>query len=154
VGKRSVSGSIYGTVSVVAVIVVGAHEEASVGVVLPFAAVSMVVIWAVHVYATALVAAGVTGLHWRTAVTRALQSEVGVLEGAAAPLAVLLLGAVGVLDDRTSIWSAIWCGVAVLALIPLVWMRRVGSPWPSTVLASMVSGGFGLLLVVLKVIVH
>ena len=154
VGGRPVSSTIYGTVSVVAVIVVGAHEEASVGVVLPFAVVSMVVIWGVHVYASALAAVGVTGLPWRSAMSRALHDELGVLEGAAAPLAVLVLGALGILDDRTSIWWAIWCGVVLLTLVPLVWMRRSGSAWPSAVLASMVSGFFGLLLVGLKVIVH
>lgn len=148
------SSAIYGTVSVVAVIVVAAHEQTSAGVVLLFAAVSMGVIWAVHVYASALATAGVMGLHWRTAVPKALHDELGVLEGAAAPLTVLVLGAAGVLDDELSIRWAVWCGVVLLTLIPLVWLRRQGSGWPSAVLASMVSGLFGLLLVALKVVVH
>jgi hypothetical protein len=154
VGKRPVSSAIYGTVSVVAVIVVAAHQRATAGVVLLFAIVAMVVIWAVHVYASALAAAGVTGLHWRTAVPRALHEELGVLEGAAAPLAVLVVGAVGLLDDEQAIRWAVWCGVVLLTLIPLVWLRRRGSTWRSAVLASTVAGFFGLVLVVLKVVVH
>lgn len=154
VGGRPVSSTIYGTVSVVAVIVVGAHEAAAIGVVLPFTVVSMMVIWAVHVYAAALVATGVTGQHWRTAVPRALQDELGVLEGAAAPVGVLVLGALGFLEDRVAIWAAIWCGVVLLTLVPLVWMRRLGSDWGAAVVASLASGCLGLLLVGLKVVVH
>ena len=85
VGSRPVSSAIYGTVSVVAVIVVGGHESATAGTLLIFASVSMAVIWAVHVYASTLASAGVSGLHWRAALRHALHDELGVLEGAAAP---------------------------------------------------------------------
>jgi hypothetical protein len=154
IGKRPVASAIYGTVSAVAVIVVAAHEQSRAAVVLLFAGMSVAVIWAVHVYASALAATGVAGLPWRDSVSRALHEELGLLEGAAAPLAVLALGAVGVLDDELSIRWAIWCGVVLLPLIPLVWLRRRGSTWRSALTASVVAGLLGLLLVALKVVVH
>lgn len=154
VGRRPVSSAIYGTVSVVAVIVVGAHDAAGVGTVLIFAAVSMVVIWAVHVYASALASAGVSGLHWREALRHSVHDELGVLEGAAVPLVVLLLGVLEVLDDQRAILWAVWSGVVLLTLIPLFWLRRQGSAWPPALAAATVSGLFGLLLVVLKTVVH
>lgn len=154
VGRRPVSSAIYGTVSVVAVIVVGAHDQASAGTLLVFAATSMGVIWAVHVYASTLASAGVTGLHWREALRHAIHDELGVLEGAAAPLAVLLLGVLGVLEDKRAIVVAVWSGVVLLTLIPLVWLRRLGSAWLPALAAAAVSGMFGLLLVVLKTVVH
>ena len=154
VGSRPVSSAIYGTVSVLAVIVVGAHDAATAGTLLVFAVVSMAVIWAVHVYASALASTGVAGLHWRAALRHALHDELGVLEGGSVPLAVLLLGALGVLDDRLAILLAVWSGVVLLTLIPLVWLRRQGSPWRPALAASLVSGMFGLLLVALKTGVH
>lgn len=154
VSRRPVAGAVYGTVSVVAVIVVASHQSATAGGILLLAAVSMVVIWAVHVYASTLAATGASGLDWPTAMARALHEEFGVLQGAAAPLAVLVAGAVGILDDELSVWLAVWCGVVLLSLIPLVWLRRRGSTWGSAVVASMVSGLFGLLLLALKVVLH
>lgn len=154
VGERPISSAIYGTVSVVAVIVVGAHGDATAAGVLVFAAVSMLIIWGIHVYATVLTEAGTAGLHWRTALGKGVVEELGVLEGSAAPLAILLLGAVGVIDDGRAIWYAVWTGVLLLALLPLVWLRRRGTPWLQCVGASVTAGLFGLLLVVLKVVVH
>jgi hypothetical protein len=151
---RPISSVIYGTVSVVALIVVGTQASGSVGRLLVFAAVSMVVIWGVHVYASVLAEAGASGLHWRSAAAKGLHDELGVLEGAAAPLLILVLGAVGALDEDRAVWYSVWCGVLLLALLPLVWLRRRGSPWLQCVAAAAISGFFGLLLVVLKAVVH
>ena len=153
-GARPISSAIYGTVSVIAVVVIGAHGASGAGEVLLFAAVSMVVIWGIHVYASVLAEAGTTGLHWRVALRAGLRDEMGVIEGATAPLAVLLLGSLGVLDDSTAIWASVWCGVGLLTLMPSVWLRRIGSGWWQCVMASAVAGLFGLLLVALKVFVH
>lgn len=153
-GDRPISSAIYGTISVVAVIVVGAHGSTSVDRVLVFASVSMAVIWGIHVYASVLADVGTSRLPWRAALAKGLHEELGVLEGAAAPLFLLLLGSVGVLDDDRAIWYSVWCGVLLLALLPLVWLRRLGSRWPQCVAAALTSGFFGLLLVTLKVLVH
>ncbi|HEX5511064.1 MAG TPA: hypothetical protein VFX41_05075 [Actinomycetales bacterium] len=151
---RPISSAIYGTVSVVAVIVVGAHGVTSATLVLVFAAVSMAVIWAVHVYASVMAFAGAEAVHWRAAVKRAVSHETGLLEGATLPLLVLATGAVGLLDDSTAITAAVWCGVLVLTLLPTVWLRAQGAAWRRCIAASAVSGLLGLLLVVLKIVVH
>jgi hypothetical protein len=153
-GARPISSAIYGTVSVMAVVVVGAHGASGAGEVLRFAAVSMVVIWGIHVYASVLAEAGTAELHWRVALRAGLRDEVGVIEGATVPLAVLLLAPLGVVDDSTAIWASVWCGVGLLTLMPAVWLRRIGSGWAECVMASAVAGFFGLLLVALKVFVH
>ena len=44
--------------------------------------------------------------------------------------------------------------MVLLTLIPLVWLRRLGSPWRPALTAALVSGLFGLLLVALKTGVH
>jgi hypothetical protein len=151
---RPISSAIYGTVSVVAVIVVGAHGNTSAVLVLLFSAVSMLVIWSVHVYASVMAFAGAEAVHWRAAVARAVRHETGLLEGATLPLVVLATGAVGLLDDPTAIGAAVWCGVLVLTLLPTLWLRGQGADWRRCIAASAVSGFFGLLLVVLKIVVH
>jgi hypothetical protein len=151
---RPISSAIYGTVSVVAVIVVGAHGTASAGVVLVFSAVSMLVIWCVHVYASVMLFAAAEAVHWRIAVTRAVRHETGLLQGAVLPLLVLATGAVGLLEDGTAIGAAVWCGVLVLTLLPTVWLRGQGAGWRRCIAASAVAGFLGLVLVALKIGLH
>ena len=153
-GRRTIPTAIYGTISVVAVIVVGAHGAPPAVTVLVFATVSMVVIWAVHVYASVMAVAGAEGVHWRVAASRAVRHESAVLEGAALPLLVLATGAIGLLDDSTAIRAAVWCGVLLLTVLPSIWLRGQGQSWARCLIASAVGGFLGLLLVVLKAVVH
>jgi hypothetical protein len=153
-GGRHVSSAIYGTVSVLAVIVVSGHGEAAVGGVLVFAAVSTAVVWGIHVYASVLSEACMEGTPWTVAIPRGLRDELGVLEGAAAPLLVLALGALGLLDPQRSVWWAVVVGVGLLTVMPLVWLRRSGEGWGQCLAASAVACSFGLVLVVMKVLAH
>jgi hypothetical protein len=151
---RVVSGAVYGTLTVVAVIAGASHNETSAARVLGFATVSSVGIWAVHVYADVLTSAGVHALPVGAALRRGLKSETGVLLGAVLPLLLLLLGALGVVEDERAIWAAIWSGVILLALNPLVWLRRQGNAWGKSLAAAAVGGVIGLVLVLLKVLLH
>lgn len=153
-GRRPVAGAVYGTVSVVAVIAGAAHGKESAARVLGFAAVSSLVIWAVHVYSSVLADAGPNRMSWGAALHRGLRNELGVLEGALVPLLVLLLGAVGLVDDERAIWWSMISGVVLLVLLPLVWLRRVATPWWKSLLASAAGGFLGLVLVWFKVILH
>jgi hypothetical protein len=153
-GGEQVSSAIYGTVSALAVIVVAGHDEAAVGRILVFAAVSTVIVWGIHVYATVLSEACTGGAPWREAIPRGFRDELGVLEGAAAPLLVLALGALGVLDATRAVWWSVITGVGLLTVMPLFWLRRSGEPWGRCLAASAVACSFGLALVVLKVLAH
>jgi hypothetical protein len=153
VGER-VSSAIYGTVSAVAVIVVAAHDAASVGSILAFAGISSVVVWGIHVYASVLSDISMQRTPWSVAIPRGFREELGVLEGAAAPLVVLGLGTVGLLDPDTAVWWAVVVGIGLLTLMPVVWLRRSGQPWSRCLAASAVACCFGLILVALKVLAH
>jgi hypothetical protein len=152
-GKRPVSSAVYGTVSVVALVAATAHDDSPERA-LATVTVSMLVIWAVHVYASALEHTGPKNLAWRRALAVAAHDELGVIEGASAPLAFLLLGAVGVISEERAIQWAMWCGVALLTLMPFVWLRRSGSSVGESLAASAVAGLLGLVLIVLKVLLH
>ena len=153
-GKRPVSSAVYGTVSVVAIVAVAAHETSSAARVLAFASVSMSVIWAVHVYAFALEHRCAKDLAWRGALALALREELGVIEGALAPILVLLLGVLGVIADERAIAGSMWCGVVLLTLMPFVWLRRSGSSLWECLVAAVVAGLLGLVLILFKVISH
>jgi hypothetical protein len=151
---HSIRGAVYGTLTVVAVIGGASHSEDSAARVLAFAAVSSVAIWAVHVYAHVLTSAGVHAMSFRAALQRGLRSEAGVLFGAIVPLLFLLVGTLERVDDEMAIWWSMWSGAAMLALNPLVWLRRAGEPWSRCVTAAMSGGLLGLVLIFLKIALH
>ena len=152
--RHTVEGAVYGTVSVLAVIAVAAHASESADRVLVFAAVSSGVFWAVHVYASVVADLGPAHLDLPTALREALRNEQGVIGGVAIPLAVLALGAVGVIqDDRAISWS-MWSGVIVLFVTPVVWLRPHGRGWLVCLAASSVGGLLGVVLIWFKVVLH
>jgi len=152
--RHTVDRSVYGTVTVIAVIAGASHDDESAGRVLVFAAVSSMVVWAVHVYASVLADTGPAKVHWRPALRKGLKRERGVFGGVVIPLAVLSFGAVGWLEDERAITWSMWSGVALLFLMPFVWLGpRVRGWWPCLV-ASLLGGLFGLVLIWFKVVLH
>ena len=149
--RHTVERAVYGTVSVLAVIAGAAGYERSATKVLVFASVSSVVFWGVHVYAGVLADTGPGGSSPSLAVRKAMRRELGVFGGVALPLAVLLLGALGVLEHQRAISWSMWAGVLVLFATPLVWLRPKERGWGSCLLASAVGGSLGLVLILLKV---
>jgi hypothetical protein len=149
-----VSSAIYGTVSTLAVIVVAGHDQAEVGRVLALAAVSAAVVWGIHVYASVLSDTCMHHTAWKVAIPRGFRDELGVLEGASAPLTILALGALGVLDADRAVWWSVLVGVGLLTVMPIYWLRRTGEPWWQCLLASAVACSFGLVLVAMKVLAH
>ncbi len=152
--RHTVDRAVYGTVSVIAVIGGASHDERSSGRVLAFASVSSLVVWGVHVYAGVLADMGPSGVHWSPALRGGIVRERGVLGGVVLPLAVLSLGAIGLLEDHRAIVLSMWSGVAVLFLTPFVWLRPLGRSWSECLLASGFGGSLGLVLIWFKVVLH
>jgi hypothetical protein len=152
--RDTVDRAVYGTVSVIAVIAGASHDHESASRVLVFAAVSSLVFWAVHVYASVLADLGPARLHWSAALRKGLRHEHGVVGGVVIPLAVLFLGAVGLLEDQRAIWWSMWAGVVVLFVMPLVWLHPHGRGWWRCLVASGVGGLLGLVLIWFKVVLH
>ena len=44
-------------------------------------------------------------------------------------------------------WLALWSGVLVLVVVPILALRRRGRPWAPCLLAGMGSGALGLVLI-------
>lgn len=153
-GPRAVAGAVYGLVSVIAVIAGASHFDDSAGRVLAFALVSSAVIWTVHVYASILADSGSEVAPWRSVLIAGVRHEIGIVEGVFVPLLILLLGAIGWVDDGRAIAWSMWSGVVLLVLIPLFWLRRTGRSWVWSMVASGACGLLGLGLTGMKVLLH
>ncbi|MER7604493.1 hypothetical protein [Nocardioides sp. NPDC127503] len=153
-GPRAVAGAVYGIVSVIAVIAGASHFDDSAGRVLAFAVVSSAVIWTVHVYASMLADSGPEVMPWRSVLIAGVRHEIGIVEGVLVPLLILLLGAVGWIDDERAISWSMWSGVVLLVLIPLFWLRRTGRSWVRSLAGAGACGLLGLGLTWMKVLLH
>jgi hypothetical protein len=154
IGER-LGGFIYGTIVVLAVVVAGAkaypHDAARIAAV---AVVTSVALWLAHVYAHALGHSASIGEHLSFAELKRIgRREGSIVEAAVPPLGALVLGGLGVLSPRTSIWLAVGLGLAVLVAQGVVFARveRLG---PAATLAVVGANlGLGLVLVALKLAV-
>jgi hypothetical protein len=148
------AGAIYGTIAAMAVIA-GAAGSSSHAKPLSLAVATLFVFWLAHVYAQTLShhLRGAKRLEWE-AVKTAMAEERPLLEGPLPLLALLALGATGVLEERTAIRLALWLGVVELLVWGILYARRQQWSWFAAVVAGVVNGLLGLLIVILEVVVH
>lgn len=153
-GER-LAGFIYGTIVTLSVVVAGARAyPQGPGHVAVLVAVTCLVFWIAHVYAHALGHSASIGEHLSfSELKRIGRREGSIVEAAVPPLGALVLGGLGVLSPRTSIWLAVGLGLAVLVAQGVVFARveRLG---PAATLAVVGANlGLGLVLVALKLAV-
>jgi hypothetical protein len=149
--------SVYGVILVSGMIVVaGGHGESS-WIVFWTVVVTVIVFWAAHLYAGTVAHHGldhdrVVGL--REAFRGAFRRSLGLLASALIPSFILLLGATRAIPDALALWTALWAGVAVLAVLGFVAFRRRGASWPMQIVGALVTAGFGVAMIVLKAVIH
>jgi hypothetical protein len=112
-----VAGTVYGTIVVMATITAGSQGETDIGRLAAVVVVTVLVLWAAHVYAHALS----ESLEHRRPLGRAnladvARRELSIPAAAAAPVAVLLLAPLGVLGEKTALWLALGVGVVTLGV--------------------------------------
>jgi hypothetical protein len=146
--------AIYGIIAAMAVIA-GAASSPSHGKPLTLAVATLFVFWLAHVYAQSLShhLRGARRLEW-SVVRAAMVEERPLLEGPAPLLVVLAIGTLGGLEHEQAIRVALWLGVAELVAWGILYARRQRWGWPTAVVAGVVNGLFGLLIVLLEVVVH
>jgi hypothetical protein len=149
--------SVYGVILVSGMIVVaGGHGDSSWSVFWTVT-ITVLVFWAAHVYAGTVAHHGMDehrmiglGEAFRISLRRSL----GLLVAALIPSSILLLGATRAVPDQLAIWSALWAGVVVLAVLGFIAFRRRGASLPRQVLGSLATAGFGVAMILLKAFVH
>ena len=112
------AGTIYGTIVVMATVTAGSQGEDTDAWRLAVAAgVTVLVLWVAHIYSHALA----ESLERRRRLDRAelgavARRELAIPAAAVAPIAMLVLAALGVLREQTAVWLALGVGVGTLAV--------------------------------------
>ena len=75
-------------------------------------------------------------------------------QGLAPLLLLLVLGELGILEERQAVRLALWLGVVELVTWGILYARRQRWSWVTALTAGAVNGLFGLVIVVLEVVVH
>lgn len=119
--------------------------------------VTVLVFWAAHVFAGVIAhhkfQLGVNG-SLPEALREALGGARGLLLSAILPCFILFLGSAGVIGDPQAIELALWSGILVLAWIGFVIFWRAGYRWIGRIIGAVVTGGFGVVLIIVKALVH
>lgn len=154
------SSAIYGLLvyaSLIAATAAHPDDDDTIGTILTFSLVTLVVFWTAHLYAGTLShhgnfdAADVT--LWES-IKHGADESFGMLEAAVIPTIVLVLGAVGVLEPRTSIvWSLIAATVVLGFLGFIAFTLREDRLWVRLV-GAVVTALFGVVLIILESSIH
>ena len=145
---------VYGTVLAMASLAAGALAHLGPRELIGVVATTSGVIWLAHVYAHTLGESIERGhrLDWHEFKSIAAR-ELPILAAAAAPISVLLLGALGIVEEATDIWLAFGVGFIALAAQGARYARveRLGAAGMAVVIAMNLA--LGGVVVVLKVLV-
>jgi len=151
-----VADAVYGTILVLAVVAALSEDDAAgPGAIALGALTTSLVFWLVHVYAEVLsrrTSGDTTGT--RPLVRAAAIQEWPLVEAALAPLAPLVLGAIGVFSRGTSVTLSIAVGLADLGAWGYVAGRAMGQATVKSALSAAVAVLLGLVMVLLKNLVH
>ena len=151
-----IAEGIYGLVLSTAV-VAALSEDPDVSARSLFAAVAVtaLVFWLAHVHAHVIAARIVDARGLSVHGLRgAMRRQWPLVLGAVPALVALALGWAGLVSVDTAVSLAIWAGVAALAGCGLVMARRSALSIPATIIATLLSGALGALMVVLKLAIH
>jgi hypothetical protein len=151
----TVAGTVYGTIVVLAVLAAGAdtykHHLWRLDAI---AATSAIVLWLAHVYSHALGESlkEERRLHAREFAAIA-RREYAVVVAAVLPVAVLALGAAGLLSSTAAIWAAFGAGVVTLGAQGVRYARLEDLSLGASIVSVTLNLALGLALVAAEVIV-
>jgi hypothetical protein len=152
---ESMAGTVYGTIVVLATLTAGsAGKQAAAWELATIVGVTVIVLWIAHFYSHALAESLERGRRLdRAELVSVARRELAIPGAAVAPIAVLVLGALGVLAERTAVWIALGIGVATLAVegARFAALERVGRGMRVVVVALNIL--LGLSIVALKALV-
>jgi len=149
--------AVYGVILVSGMIVVAGTHDSTSWEVFWTVIITVVVFWMAHVYAGTVAHHGLDHgrvLGIRESFDEALAHSWGLLASALIPSFILLLGATEAVPDYVAIWLALWAGVLVLAVLGYIAFARRGAAWPMRVLGGLTTAAFGLVLMLLKALIH
>ena len=153
--RDRIAGAVYGTIIIMSVLAAGAKAyEHHLWRLALLAGVSVVVLWLAHVYAHGLGESLKLGRRVTTAELSSIaHQEYSVVAAGIIPLVAVVLGAVGVLGERTAVVLALWIGVAALTVQGIRYAQLERLSRGATIVTVGVNLGIGLGLVALEVLI-
>jgi len=149
--------SVYGVILVSGMIVVAGAPGSSSFEVFWKVLGTVIVFWAAHVYAGTVARHGLDHermMGLRDAFRASFRRSLGLLASAMIPSLILLLGATRAIPDAYAIWTALWAGVVVLAVLGWIAFARRGAAWPMRLAGALATATFGVAMIVLKAFIH
>jgi hypothetical protein len=154
--QRDVAGAIYGLILATSVIAVSReYQPNNAGITAVTVIVTATVFWLAHVYA------GVLEIELRerhvptwAEVRGVLDEEWPLVQAGLLPTAILLLGSLGALADDTAQSVALGACLVELAATGLLAARSAGARGLLVAASAAVTVGFGVVIILLKTIVH
>jgi hypothetical protein len=147
-------GAIYGTIVASAMIAATSAGGKSPDLILTATVTTLLVFWLAHVYAHFL---DHEVRHDRTrlkVLASIMGQELSMVAAPALSIVFLLFGAIGLLGEALGVRLALWTGVVQLFGWGIEVGRRRGQTWPAALLAGLINGTFGLVVIVLEVLLH
>ncbi len=148
--------SVYGLILVSGMIVVsrsltGTSINAFLTVV-----VTVIVFFAAHVYAGTLARLAKEGADGSLSASlrAAAGHSLGMLLASVAPLVILLLGVLRLLDDEAAIWTALLVDTFLLGLLGWLAVSRWTRSFWQRLLSATITAAFGGIIVLLKAFIH
>jgi len=150
--RRTISGTVYGTIVVLAAITGSAKAvDPNLWSVAVIAAVTSGLLWVAHVYSHGLGESVTIGRRLTAAELAELARREGaILRAAVLPVFIVVLGALGLFHARTDLWLAVGVGVATLTIQGIRFARLEDLSTAGTIASVGVNLALGLSIVLVK----
>ena len=149
--RQTIAGTVYGTIVVMSAVTAGARAEHHLWDLAVIAAVTVLVFWVAHVYSLGLGESLKMGRRLTAGEVMVIaRQEFSIPLAGVLPVAMIVLGAVGLVADNTALWLAVGVGVAVLTVQGVRYARLEQLSQTGTILTVAVNLVLGLVLVLLK----
>jgi hypothetical protein len=151
--RRTIAGTVYGTIIVMSVLAVGAKPyEHELWQLLVIAGVTSVVLWLAHVYSHGLGESVNIGRRLTiTELSSIARRERSIVAAAILPLSAVALGVAGVLSPGTAVRLGLWIGVVSLAAQGVRYARVERLSRTATIVTVALNLAIGLGLVALEI---
>jgi hypothetical protein len=156
----STASAIYGLLvyaSLIAATSLHVDDDDTIGTVLVFSAVTLVVFWVAHLFASTLAFHGdetVTAATLATSFRSGVTESIGVLESAVIPTIPLVLGVLGVLSPRGAVFLSLVSATVVLGLLGFLAFSLRQRRWWVRILGAIGTALFGVVVIVLEGSLH
>jgi len=152
--RQTIAGTVYGTIVVLSVVTAASTVEQDLWRLAVIAAATVVIYWIAYVYAHGLGENLKVGRRLTAPELAAIaRRESSILLAAVLPVAAIVLGAVGLVANRTVLWLAVGLGAAALAAQGLRYARLERLSPTGMITTVAINLALGLVIVVLKALV-